>query len=192
MARELKLYLPIILQDIAEYKALSIAESPVLADIEEKTNRIVEDSFLSTMSASRLREWENALGIVPTNNSIEQRRSIVLSRFRGTGKLNKTLIQAMVDAFTGGSATVTFEDSILKVKIAPPSSTFEDFSIDTLANELYKRKPAHLLMTVELAYITWEQLKDNFPTWQSINDNFDSWDEVYKYYISQEGYSLWR
>lgn len=191
MAKELKLYLPFVLQDVAEYEALSNAESPFLEDIEAKTEQIIEDSFLTTMSASRLAEWEKALGIIPTTDPISQRRSVVLSRFRGTGKLNKTLIQAMVNAFTGGTAVVAFTDGILSVKVMPPSSTFKDFSIDDVAYELIKRKPAHVLMTVELAYITWEQVSTNFTSWNDIIENFESWDELYKYYISQEGYSLW-
>lgn len=192
MANELKLYLPIVLQDIAEYEVLSSAETPFVEDLENKTNQIIEDSFLSTMSETRLAEWEKALGIIPTNVSLSQRRSVVLSRFRGTGKLNKTLIQAIVNAFTGGSAIVTFENSILEVKIAPPSSTFVDFSIDSVISELAKRKPAHLLLNVELAYITWGQLKSSFNSWSDISENFESWDEVLKYYTTQEGYSLWR
>lgn len=192
MAKELKLYLPLVLQDVVEYNALSNAETPFIADIEEKTNRIIDESFLSTMSETRLAEWEKALGIVPTTNSIAQRRSVVLSRFRGTGKLNKTLINAIVNAFTGGTATVTFKDSTLNIKVAPPSSTFDDFSLEALADELDKRKPAHLYMTIELAYITWGQVKNSFDSWEDISSYFNDWNELYLYYTTQEGYRLWR
>lgn len=192
MAKELKLYLPIILQDVAEYEALSCAESPLIEELETATNRIIDESFLTTMSEVRLAEWEKALGIIPNNTSIEQRRSVVLSRFRGTGKLNKTLIQSMVNAFTGGTATVTFADGILKVSVAPPSSSFADFSIGALAEEIAKRKPAHILLNVELAYITWGQLKDGVPSWNDVRDSFTDWNEVYLFYTSQEAYSLWR
>lgn len=192
MAKELKLYLPIILQDIAEYEALSNAESPIVADIEEKTERIVTDSFLRTMSEARLEEWESALGIIPTTDSLEQRRSVVLARFRGTGKLNKTLIQTMVNAFTGGSATVTFANGTLTVSVAPPGSTFENFSVDKLTEELLIRKPAHLLLNVELAYITWGQIKNEFSSWAEIANHFNDWNDIYSYYTTQEGYRLWR
>lgn len=192
MAKELKLYLPIILQDVAEYDALSRAESPFTEDLENKMDRILDDSFLSTMSESRLSEWERALGIASKGDTLENRRSVVLSRFRGTGKLNKTLIKAIVNAFTGGSAEVAFSDGVLKISVAPPSSTFQGFSIDTLANELYKRKPVHLALNIELSYITWGQLKDNMSSWGDIADYFTDWNKIYLYYISQEAYSLWR
>ena len=192
MANELKLHLPFIFQDIAEYEALSNAETPFLTELEEKINQIVDNSFLTTMSEDRLAEWEKALGIVTTTNSLERRRSIVLSRFRGTGKLNKTLIQSIVRAFTGGSAKVTFADGIIKVLVAPPSSTFVDFSVGELTEELSKRKPAHLLLNVELEYITWEQVKNNLSSWEDIQNNFSDWNELYLYYTSQEAYSLWR
>ena len=192
MAKELKLYLPLEFQDIAEYEALSNAETPFLTDLETKTERIIENSFLSTMSESRLVEWEKALGISPTTESVSQRRSVVLSRFRGTGKLNKSLIHAMVNAFTGGTATVELDGSILKVSIAPPSSSFRGFSVDKLTEELYKRKPAHLLLNVELAYINWELIKNNFTSWEDVQGSFSDWNEIYTYYTTQEGYSLWR
>lgn len=191
MANELKLYLPVVLRDIKEYEELSNAETPFLAELEQKTEQIVEDSFLSTMSPSRLEEWENALGIIPTTESVEQRRSVVLSRFRGTGKLNKTLIQAMVKAFTGGGATITFADGILQVSVTPPSSTFQDFSVDKLTEELLKRKPAHLLLNVELAYINWGLIKDNLTSWEDLSASFSTWNDVFTYYVTQEGYSLW-
>ena len=192
MAKELKLYLPIIFRDVAEYRALSEAETPFVEELEVATNRIVDESFLSTMSEVRLAEWEQALGIVPSTTSLAQRRSVVLSRFRGTGKLNKTLIQSMVNAFTGGTAKVEFAEGVLRVSVAPPSSSFEDFSLDALANELYKRKPAHVLLNLELAYITWEQIKSGVPSWEDLRDSFEDWNEVYLFYTPQEGYSLWR
>ena len=192
MAKELKLYLPLIFQDIAEYEALSNAETPLIADLEEKTDKIVDESFLSTMSEARLIEWENALGIVPRTTNLTQRRSVVLSRFRGTGKLSKTVINAIVNAFTGGSAVVTFEDGVIYLKVAPPSNTFVDFSTETLIEELNKRKPAHLMINVELAYITWGQLRTAFSSWQEIRDNLGDWSEVKQYYTNQEVYSLWR
>ena len=192
MAKELKLYLPLILQDIAEYEALSIAETPITEDLEDKVNRIIDDSFLATMSEARLAEWERALGIVNTNNPLSQRRSVVLSRFRGTGKLNKTLIQAMVNAFTGGTAEVQFDEGVLTVRVAPPTESFLGFSIEAVTNELEKRKPAHLPLVVELAYITWGQIKDNFSSWNEVSETFESWYELSQYYIKQEGYRLWR
>ena len=187
MAKELKLYLPVIFRDVEEYKALSSAETPFLEDLETKTNQIVEDSFLTTMSPERLAEWEKALGIGSTNATIEQRRSVVLSRFRGTGKLNKTLILAMVEAFTGGTGTVTFNNGILRVSISPPSSSFRGFSVEKLTDELNKRKPAHLFMEVELAYINWGLIKDNYPSWEDVRGSFSSWEEIYTYYTNQEG-----
>lgn len=187
MAKELKLYLPIILQDIADYEALSNAETPFMQDLEDKTNQIVEDSFLSTMSESRLVEWENALGLIATNSSLTQRRSLVLSRFRGTGKLSKTLIRAIVNAFTGGGAMVAFEDGVVKVGVTPPTSTFADFSIHKVTEELLKRKPAHLLMTVELSYISWGQIRNAFSTWQDVYDYFNNWNDVSLYFTTQEG-----
>lgn len=183
MAKELKLYLPIIYRDILEYEALSSAEGYFIEDIEQKTEQVVEDSFLSTMSEERLVEWENALGIPASTDSIERRRSVVLAKFRGTGKLSGTLIKAIVNAFTGGTASVAFADGVLNVRIAPPSSTFNDFSTEAVVKELSTRKPAHIALKVELAYITWGQLRDSFSSWQEISNAFASWDDIYNYFV---------
>lgn len=186
MARELKLYLPIIFQDIAEYEALSNAETPLVEDLEAKVEKVIDESFLTTMSESRLVEWEAALGIIPSEESIERRRSVVLSRFRGTIKLSGTLIKAMVKAFTGGTSTVTFQDGILNVRVKSPTSTFREFSIDSLTNELLKRKPAHILMIVELDYLTWEMVRTHLYSWANISRKFTNWDELYLHNINEE------
>lgn len=179
----LKSYLPPILQDIVEYNEISNSESPELTEIETHTENLILDAFISTMSEDRLVEWERALGIPPSNASIVDRRSVVLSKYRGTGKLNSELISAIVNAFTGGFATTTFdaENGVINVYLKAPNSSFVGFDKSNVEKELAKRKPAHLLLNVKLDYSTWKDISDDFLDWQHVKTEFSDWDSVKQY-----------
>ena len=172
-------YYPPIVKDITENKAIAVVSSDELNEINQAVEKFKLDSFLNTMGIERCAEWETALGIIPSSNAtLEDRRSTVLARFRSTNKLNESIIKAMVKAFTGGEALVSFRDSTITVKIEPPDRS--NFSFTDLTNELVKRKPAHLNMNVTLNYATWKDVSEDFGTWRDVYQ-LENWEAVKLY-----------
>lgn len=95
--------------------------------------------------------YEKELGIKTNlNKPLEERRSVIKSKWRGTGKVDRTLIKAVVDAYTNGGVEVGFDGRIIinfnDVKGIPPNledakKTIEDIS------------PAHLVIIYEFVYL---------------------------------------
>lgn len=95
--------------------------------------------------------YEKELGI-KTNLSkpLEDRRSVVKSKWRGAGKVDKVLIKAVVDAYTNGGVDVGFDGRIIitfnDVKGIPPN-------MDDVYNAIDDIKPAHLGIVYYFAYL---------------------------------------
>lgn len=138
---------------------------------------IYTDAFILTAEEKRIKEWERDLQIQPTG-TLEQRRLFVLSKLRGSGKLNESKIKNIVSAFTGGyDCIVTFSNSTITVRILPPNNG-EVFVFSDIIRTITPRKPAHLGLVVERFYSTWGDIKDQFTSWQDLNDSKTDWNAV--------------
>lgn len=81
---------------------------------------------------------------------LDYRRSVVQSKWRGSGKLNAALIKTVCDAFTNGDVQVTF-DGTIHVKFnsivgIPPN-------LEDLKAAVDRIKPAYLLLAYLFSYV---------------------------------------
>lgn len=95
--------------------------------------------------------YEKELGIKTNlNKPFEERRSVVKSKWRGTGKVDRLLIKAAVDAYTNGGVEVGFDGRIIinfnDVKGIPPNLEDAQRAIEDIS-------PAHLAIIYEFAYL---------------------------------------
>lgn len=171
-------YYPQVISCIQEFKAIIKSEYPEIEELHTIGNRVLDNAYLLTMAEERVEQWENVLGIKPIDDStIDDRRDTVIARIRGQGKLNSTLINSIVNAFTGGTANSWVQDSILYVEITPPPGN-KQFKFDNVEQELSKKVPAHLGFSISRNYYTWDEIQKSYATWQDIKDGFDTWQNV--------------
>ena len=175
-------YYPNVIQSIKEFKSIVDGEYPEFDLLAESKARITEDAYLLTMGEERVAQWEKILGIRPIEgSSVSDRRETVIARIRGQGKLNTFSINAIVNAFTGGTAVSYIENSALHVKITPPPNN-KQFKFDNVKRELAKKVPAHLGLEVVRNYATWGEVKDNFDSWDAVNQ-LTSWEDLFYYVV---------
>lgn len=171
-------YYPQVLSAIAEFKAIIGAEYPEFEAFNGAKNTVMDDAYLLTMSERRIEQWEQALGIKPVENStVGDRRDTIIARIRGQGKLNTTLINSIVNAFTGGSANSWIENSTLYVEVTPPPEN-KQYNFANVEQEILKKIPAHLGLQIRRNYYTWENVKNTFETWQDVL-NKGVWSDVF-------------
>lgn len=95
--------------------------------------------------------YEKELGI-KTNLSkpISERRSVIKSKWRGTGKVDRYLIKTVVDAYTNGEVEVGFDGNIIveftSVLGTPPN-------IEDAENAVKEISPAHLRIIYGYMYL---------------------------------------
>lgn len=170
-------YWPQAIQQILEFQALIRPEGFEIDFLSNDIDLAVNEAYLLTMGEERISAWEKALGISHSaEDTVEDRRDAVIARIRGQGKLNTALIDAIVNAFTGGTAISYVENSTLYVKITPPP-TNKQYKFDNVVRELEKKVPAHLGLVVTRNYATWGEVKDNYADWNAISQ-LANWEDL--------------
>lgn len=174
-------YYPQVIREIFEFRAIIEAESEQMQAQSDGRDAVMNQSYLPTMGEVRIKQWEKALGITPIqDSSLDDRRDTVIARIRGQGKLNEALISSIVNAFTGGKVKSWVENSTLYVEITPPPDN-KQYQFANVEQELNKKLPAHLGLSVNRSYVDWNKIKTTFTTWQNVKDGFDTWEDVYLY-----------
>ena len=160
-----------------EFQAIANAEGFEIDFASSDINVMVNEAYLTTMGEDRTAQWEQMLGIAPnSDDTLSDRRETIIARIRGQGKLNTALINSIVSAFTGGTAKSYIENSVLYVKITPPPNN-KQYKFNNVVQELSKKVPAHLGISVSRNYSTWGEVKDNYANWNAIGQ-LDSWEEL--------------
>lgn len=174
-------YYPEVIRKIQEFKAIIDSEYPEIEDINNAKDKVLDNAYLLTMDEDRIEQWEKMLEITPLENStLQDRRDTIIARIRGQGKLNSTLINTIVNTFTGGTANSWVKDSILYVEITPPPNN-KQYRFENLERELETKVPLHLGFVVKRNYYEWGEIQNNKMTWQELKDSFSNWEDVYLY-----------
>lgn len=170
-------YLPSYYQGVTEIEAIADAFDLEMVDLQENLSLLPNDASIVTCSESRLTEWEQILGIIPQDRDTTQRRMMILAMLRGSGKLNEDKIKTIVRTFTGGGCIVSFENSTIIVEVAPPEWG-EIFLFPDVEKALKPLIPAHLQLSVERYYNTWEDRKNQHTTWNDLKNSYTDWAAV--------------
>ena len=164
-------YLPTYLHEVKEFNAIFDAEDIQFNILFPLIESIFNESIIMYCSEERLSQWEKALGVVPMG-TVEERRFYIKALLRGSGKLNEAKIKTIVEAFTGGDALVSFEDSTIIVKVLPPDNG-EIYRFHDVERTLKPLVPVHLGLSVVRHYSTWGDIKNNFASWEAVSQSSD-------------------
>ena len=163
-------YYPPVVSAIKDIRAIVDSEYPEFENIDEDMFSILDDCWLveGKVSGERIAMWETALGIGPVSGStLSDRRDTIVARLRGGSKLNTESINAIVSAFTGGTAKSYFEDSTIYIGIQPPPGN-KTYIFSNVEQEIARLKPAHLGLSVYRNYRTWTEVSAQYTTWEDV------------------------
>lgn len=145
-------YLPPILQDFAEFKALFAAEQTETNGLRTAIEQMSADSFLDTASDQAVRRYEKILNINPTTGqSIGDRKSALIAKWRTVGKVNLKMLQNIADSWKNGEITVSFTDG--KIKLTFVGEYGVPTNLAALKAALEEIKPAHLVIDYGFRYL---------------------------------------
>lgn len=149
MNRLLKM-LPIYERESKVFQEIMNSQEIELDSLDLEIEDLIKQLFIDTATWA-LDIYEKELKL-PTDLSkpLEERRGIIRSKWRGTGKVDKYLIKRVVDAYTNGQVDVTFNGKI-NIKFNGV------YGIPTNLNDVYRSLgdiiPAHLDLVYEFMYL---------------------------------------
>lgn len=110
----------------------------------------LQQFFVSTATWG-LDRWERELGItVDPAKPLDQRRAVVQSKLRGSGKFSGRLVKNVAEAYDGGAVDVTFQPAAWSFTVKFIDTVGIPPNLDDLKAAIEEIKPAH--MAVEFAF----------------------------------------
>jgi hypothetical protein len=177
-------YYPEVIKSIREFQVLINTQSLQVEEMHEELTKILGNAYLIDSDETRLKQWEDFLGITPSpqgDDNLEtwlaDRREVILARLYHTPKLNTKSIAEIVKIFTGGTSVSYFKDGTIHVLISPPKDN-KAYKFENVEQELRKKVPAHLMFQVDRNYYNWLQIRSNHSTWGDVKSDFTNWNEV--------------
>lgn len=154
MDREINLleYLPGVLREIKEFRALTEAENPEILKLWDGLESVLNDQFVNESTLNGVKRWESILGIKPMDtDSLDDRKFIILSRLNEQLPYTYKGLEDQLQLLCGNDGYKLIADSnvyTLTVKVALTAK--KKFS--EVGNLLDRVVPCNILVTLLIIY----------------------------------------
>lgn len=147
-------YLPSYYHDVREMKVIAGAEGAELDKLAQELEDQVDQYYPETATWA-LSRFEQDLNI-PVNLSkpIEQRRSVIISKMRGSGKVSASMLKNVAQAYERGSIEVSVQPAEYRVTIHFRDTLGIPPNLRDLKSAIEEIKPAHMAVDYALRYLT--------------------------------------
>lgn len=144
----MKTYYPRFYDKIVEMQAILFAQGYMLDEIEMAIEVILNNMFIVHMDEDSVSILEKFLSITPLlYQTLEDRKNVLLSHFRGNGSISMSFLEAVVEAICKGDCNGTLktvdELSSRGVSFVITNSDIRDSLKDVIA-AIMRHIPAHL------------------------------------------------
>jgi hypothetical protein len=168
-------YLPPFLRKSKIYVEIFNTDEQQIASLNTNIQEIEAQLNVDTATWG-LAIYEKELGIkTDLNKSFNDRRSVIKSKLRGTGKIGVMQLKLVADAYTNGNVEISFDGKInihfTSVRGIPPNM----YDLETVIEEI---KPAHLGVTYAYLFTTWDRFDSFNYTWDALDALNKTWDEI--------------
>lgn len=156
---DLKEYLPDVLQDVTEMRAIMDAETPEISAIWQACEDCMNDQFISEATKNGIARREKMLGITPyATDTLEDRRFRLMTRYNESIPYTKKGLDVMLASLCGEDGyilKILTADFTVNVKVALTAKKQEEAVKEMLERVL----PYNMVFTVELLYNKWKMLE---------------------------------
>lgn len=151
---ELVSYYPDYYRDVYEMQEILKVQGKLLDGLTSGFQGVFDNQFIDTADSEALSVYEKILGISQTNESLEERRSIIKAYLTGTGKVSGSMICQMISAYTGTEARCSFEQGDYynrkKLLITAQRGSRNYFNLREIYSMLAAKLPAHVSYKFEM------------------------------------------
>ena len=176
--RKLIDYVPPYYSDILESSEILSAEDEEAAKLFGHISELLLQ-FNAGTATWGLREWERIVGVsTDETKSIDERRSVVIAKLRGTGVVNAALVKSVAESFQGGELNVIEKNAEYKVQIEFVSTYGVPSNIDDLTAILREIIPAHLEIEYKFKYMTYNVVKASYKDYNALKGTGNTYQDL--------------
>lgn len=171
---DLREYLPEVLKDVQEMRAIMEAETPEVQAIWDACEDCMNDQFIMEATENGVARREKMLKITPfATDTLDDRKLRLLSRYNENIPYTRRSLEALLESLCGADGyilTINTATFTVNVKVALTVKKQETIIAETLERIL----PYNMVFSVELLYNTWGQIKAY--TWAELKKL--TWSEI--------------
>ena len=176
--RSLYDYMPKEYEDYRESVAITETEAVELELLNARVSDALDQFFVSTATWG-IESYEVDCGIIPdANKPIDQRRSVVKSKLRGTGVTTTGLIKNVAEAYSNGDVEVAEDNPNYNVIIKFVGTLGVPPNMDDFERSIRGIIPAHLKYTLEYTFITYDLVKTKYADYNAVVASGLTYDEL--------------
>lgn len=130
-------------------------------EVDNQNQRVYElsaNQFFDTCTEEMLSKYESEAGIIPlSTQSLDDRRSTLIAKWKSEGKSDITLLRTIADSWQYGKTAIDYVDNVIVVSFVDKGIPTD---LDSLKNALESAKPAHLPIEYIFVYNTWQDISN--------------------------------
>ncbi|UKS24310.1 YmfQ family protein [Paenibacillus sp. HWE-109] len=170
--------LPSLYEDIYEMRVLMETDGQEMDLMTSKIKEVLDQSTID-LATWGLDYWEYFLGIkTESGKPLDQRRSVIKSKIRGTGTVTLSLLKRVAEAYDNGQVEVTEDAANYKVIIKFVSTHGIPTNLADIEKALLDIMPAHLVIEFVFSYLSWGAFDTHGFTWESLSAMNYTWDQL--------------
>lgn len=154
----LKEYLPDYYRNVLEMDELINAEGTEFDLLGTRIEELLNQSYPESATWALERYEKELQIIVDINKPTDQRRSVVISKMRGLGKVSGTMIKNVAQAYDGGTVDVDVSPAEYKIIITFIDTLGIPQNLDDLKAALEEIKPAHMSLSYAFRYLLLKEI----------------------------------
>ena len=169
-------YLPIVLREVPEFKALMAAQQPELESLWSAQDDVLDNQFLVSAAEYGIGRWERILSIYPKDtDGLLMRRARVLALLRLKQPLTMRWLNNWLGEIVGaGNFIISLNNYFLHIRLTNDVLNL----VDHLRGYLREAIPANLALEVEELFKIWgEVLNRYYSTWGGVFAN-SMWGDI--------------
>ena len=168
--------LPGLLQNVVEVneiaKSVDFEIDRLSAAIKKNTN----NKFPSSCDEDGCTRWEKILDIsMPLNGTLQARRDAIRAKIITKPPINLQVLKSIVEAYMGLNVDVTLDGYHVHIKYRGESRIAD---LNPLYETMWKTIPANMLVDIAYLYVTWDEVKSQYPTWGDVKTK--TWGDIRK------------
>ncbi|CAH1212330.1 hypothetical protein PAECIP111893_03521 [Paenibacillus plantiphilus] len=165
---ELRDSLPSYYDEIMEMQAITAAEGEELDTVAAEVERLPQQ-FHPETATTAMPLWERELGIPQdAGKPLDQRRSVVISKMRGSGTVTRAMIENVAVAYDKGEVEVSEDTENYKVMVTFISTRGVPANLSDIRKAILDIMPAHLAVEFIFTYLTFGELDESGMTFGDI------------------------
>lgn len=175
----LKNYLPPYYEDVTEFDQITESVGSELDLLTVKTVDVLNQYYPESATWALDRYEKDLQIVVDVGKPNDQRRSVIISKMRGSGKVSGSMIKNVAEAYDGGTVDVAVSAAEYKIIITFIDTMGTPSNLDDLKKALDDIKPAHMTLVYELRFYTYAELKASGKTYAEVAATGKTYAEIY-------------